>query len=87
LSSVFYADAGVRGVAGASRESDAVKPPRRYTASVPRDDVAFYLASGWELDGDATPSRDYVPICWRRATRPTALPLGWRVVRAGRVWQ
>jgi hypothetical protein len=64
-----------------------VRPPARYKARVPKDSLSYFLMSNWDVDGDEKPSGDMIPICWSRPWQPLAWPVGWRVVRAGRVWQ
>jgi hypothetical protein len=63
-----------------------VKPPARYRAYVPTSDLHIWLRT-WDLDEDRPPKPGLTPICWRHAWQPLAWPVGWRVVRAGRVWQ
>lgn len=62
-----------------------MKPPTRYRAYVPRDDLHIWLRQ-WDLDDERTPKGELTPICWRHAYDPTAYPLGFERV-AGRVWQ
>jgi hypothetical protein len=64
-----------------------VKPRKRYEATCDKHDLAEYMRSGWDVDEDCLPIGDRRPICWRKSWQPLAWPVGWRVVRAGRVWQ
>jgi hypothetical protein len=64
-----------------------VKPLGRYKARVHKNDLAEWMRSSWDVDDEELPIGDMRPIVWRHAWQPLAWPVGWRVVRAGRVWQ
>jgi hypothetical protein len=57
----------------------------RYRAKIHKSDIAAYLRSGWDLDGETMPSGGMVTIVWLKDDRPADMPETAEMM--GGLWQ